>query len=74
MLVYMSRENIRELKRLAIAGGPPAYVIIIEELVEAWLKKRRKQKECSAPVGVEPLARRKHGPQVRIRNPNRSIA
>ena len=44
MLVYMSRENIRELKRLAIAGGRPAY-IIIEELVEAWLKKRRKQKQ-----------------------------
>jgi hypothetical protein len=43
VLVYMSRENIRELKRLAIAGGRPAY-IIIEELVEAWLKKRRKQK------------------------------
>ncbi|MGA7998424.1 MAG: hypothetical protein WCA28_26475 [Bradyrhizobium sp.] len=44
VLVYMSRENIRELKRLAIAGGRPAY-IIIEELVEAWLKKRRKQKQ-----------------------------
>jgi uncharacterized protein (UPF0297 family) len=43
VLVYMSRENIRELKRLAIAGGRPAY-IIIEELVEAWLKRRRKQK------------------------------
>jgi len=43
VLVYMSRENIRELKRLAIASGRPAYVII-EELVEAWLKKRRKQK------------------------------
>jgi hypothetical protein len=44
VLVYMSRENIRELKRLAIAAGRPAY-IIIEELVEAWLKKRRKQKQ-----------------------------
>src|ERR1700726_1632927 len=44
VLVYMSRENIRELKRLAIAGGRPAY-ILIEELVEAWLKKRRKQKQ-----------------------------
>ncbi len=43
VLVYMSRENIRELKRVAIADGRPAY-IIIEELVEAWLKKRRKQK------------------------------
>ena len=44
VLVYMSREKIRDLKRLAIAGGRPAY-IIIEELVEAWLKKRRKQKQ-----------------------------
>jgi DNA-directed RNA polymerase subunit F len=44
VLVYMSRENIRELKRIAIADGRPAY-IIIEELVEAWLKKRRKQKD-----------------------------
>lgn len=43
VLVYMSRENIRELKRVAIADGRPAY-IIIEELVEAWLKRRRKQK------------------------------
>jgi hypothetical protein len=43
VLVYMSRENIRELKRVAIAAGRPAYTII-EELVEAWLKKRRKQK------------------------------
>jgi hypothetical protein len=43
MLVYMSRENIRELKRFAMDDDRPAY-IIIEELVEAWLKKRRKQK------------------------------
>jgi hypothetical protein len=43
VLVYMSRDNIRDLKRLAIADGRPAY-IIIEELVEAWLKKRRKQR------------------------------
>jgi DNA-directed RNA polymerase subunit F len=43
VLVYMSRENIRELKRVAIADGRPAYAIV-EELVEAWLKKRRKQK------------------------------
>ncbi|WP_426434089.1 hypothetical protein [Bradyrhizobium genosp. P] len=43
VLVYMSRKNIRELKRQAMAEGRPAY-IIIEELVEAWLKKRRKQK------------------------------
>jgi hypothetical protein len=43
VLVYMLRENIRELKRVAIADGRPAY-IIIEELVEAWLKRRRKQK------------------------------
>ncbi|MGA2999551.1 hypothetical protein [Bradyrhizobium sp.] len=35
VLVYMSRENIRELKRVALVGGRPAY-IIIEELVEAW--------------------------------------
>jgi hypothetical protein len=43
MLVYMSRENIRELKRFAMDDGRPAYDII-EKLVETWLKKRRKQK------------------------------
>jgi hypothetical protein len=43
VLLYMSRDNIRELKRFAMAEGRPAY-IIIEKLVEAWLKKRRKQK------------------------------
>jgi hypothetical protein len=43
VLVYMSRDNIRELKRFAMADGRPAY-IIIEKLVETWLKKRRKLK------------------------------
>jgi hypothetical protein len=47
MLVYMSRENIRELEHFALADGQPAY-IVIEKLVETWLKQRRKQKSSSS--------------------------
>jgi hypothetical protein len=47
MLVYMSRENIRELEHFALADGQPVY-IVIEKLVETWLKQRRKQKSSSS--------------------------
>jgi hypothetical protein len=43
MLVYMLPDTIRELKRFALDDGRPAYMII-EDLVDAWLAKRRKKK------------------------------
>jgi hypothetical protein len=43
----MSSESIRELEQFALADGRPAY-IVIETLLETWLKQRRKLKSSSS--------------------------
>jgi hypothetical protein len=47
VLVYMSRENIRELNQFALTDVRPA-CIAIEKLVVTWLKQRRKLKSSSS--------------------------
>jgi hypothetical protein len=42
LLVYLQVELIKELKRVAIDEGRPAYEIV-EEAIQDWLRKKRKK-------------------------------